>query len=257
MVPEPLTPELVLVVAVGVAGGFLVDQESGDALVLQRRVDGGEDQGDIGVRAVGDEDLVAIEHVIVAVALGGGAQGGGVGAGAGLGEPEAAEPLAGGEGLQEALLLIVVAEELDRVANQRIVHRQDHAGRSANPADLLDDDGVRHHVHAGATPFLGHRDAGQAHLGRLGDHLDGEDPLGIDVLGHRRDHLFGESSDLFAQQLLFFAELDLHGISPEGPGGRVRVLGKGPLKSGSEARRGLFEASTGFTARDRSVDPIR
>ena len=79
------------------------------------------DQHDeVGAGAVGDEDLRAVDHVLVAVAARGRADPGDVGAGAGLGDPEAADLLALDPGDEVALLLVLGAEHLDR--------RQDHVG---------------------------------------------------------------------------------------------------------------------------------
>ena len=56
------------------------DDESGDPFVALLRIDGGEDDRHIGVRAVGDEDLVAVDQVLVAVAHRRGAQARGIAA---------------------------------------------------------------------------------------------------------------------------------------------------------------------------------
>jgi len=53
--------------AVAVAGQVGRNQEGGDGLVPGGRIEGREDQGDVGVGAVGDEHLVAVEHVVVTV----------------------------------------------------------------------------------------------------------------------------------------------------------------------------------------------
>ena len=67
------------------------DDERGLAAVAELGVDGGDDDGDVGDAAVGDEDLGAVEDPLVAVALGGRAQRLDVGAGAGLGDRVGAE----------------------------------------------------------------------------------------------------------------------------------------------------------------------
>ena len=65
--------------------------ERGLAAVAELGVDGGDDDGDVGDAAVGDEDLGAVEDPLVAVELRGGAQRLDVGAGAGLGDRVGAE----------------------------------------------------------------------------------------------------------------------------------------------------------------------
>ena len=64
---------------------------------------------------VGDEQLLAVDDVVVAVEHGRGPQGRQVGAGAGLGQGEGREPLAAGQPRQEPLLLLGRAEGPQRV----------------------------------------------------------------------------------------------------------------------------------------------
>ena len=198
-----------------IAGGIRGDQEGGDPLVLLRRVDGGEDQGDVGMGAVGDEDLGAVQHPVVAVAAGGGAEARGVAARSRLGEGEAAELLARGERGQNLPLLLLVAELHDGIADQRVVHRQDDARGGADPADLLDDQAVGDVVHAGAAVLLGDGHPGEAELARLVEEGARELPALVDLLGPRFDHLFGEAPDLVADLPVLVAELDAH-VSPLG-----------------------------------------
>ena len=83
-------PELALDLAGLEAGHVGRDQERGDA--ARPVVAGaGEDQRDVGPGAVGDEQLLAVDHPVVAVARRPRRQVAGVGAGVGLGEPEAAQ----------------------------------------------------------------------------------------------------------------------------------------------------------------------
>ena len=64
---------------------------------------------------VGDEQLLAVDDVFVAVTLGTGLQGGEVGAGAGFGQGEGGQTLAAGELGQEPLFLFGGAEGAHRV----------------------------------------------------------------------------------------------------------------------------------------------
>jgi hypothetical protein len=197
--------------------------------VLLRQVDAGEDQGDVGVGAVGDEDLVAVEHVVVAVAARRGAHARRIAAGAGLGEGEAAELPAGGEGGEELLLLLLGAELEQRIADQGVVDREDDARGGADPADLLDHQAVGEGVHAGAAVLLGDGDSGEAQLAGLIEERAREFAALVDFLGARPHDLLGEPADGLLQQLLLFGELDSHGfplrvgiagrvIRPEPPG---------------------------------------
>ena len=90
------------------------------------------DQDDVvGASAVGDEGLGAVDHVLVAVALGRGADAGDVGAGARLGDPEQADQLALDGGDQIALLLILGAEQVDRRRGHVGVDREAHVEAAA------------------------------------------------------------------------------------------------------------------------------
>ena len=72
-------------------GVSLGDDERGLAAVAELRVDGGDDDVDVGDPAVGDEDLGPVQDPLVAVALGGGPQALDVGAGLRLGHRVGAE----------------------------------------------------------------------------------------------------------------------------------------------------------------------
>ena len=72
-------------------GRVLADDEGGLAAGAERRVDGGDDDVDVGDAAVGDEDLGAVEDPLVAVALGRRLQALHVGAGLRLGDGVGAE----------------------------------------------------------------------------------------------------------------------------------------------------------------------
>ena len=53
--------------AVTVTRSIRRHDEGGDSFVLEGRIDGGENQRQIGVGAVGDEHLVAVDHIVVTV----------------------------------------------------------------------------------------------------------------------------------------------------------------------------------------------
>ncbi len=181
-------------------------------------VDRGEDDRDVGVQAVGDEHLAAVEHVVVAVAPRRRAQGGGVAARLGLGQGEAAQLAAGGERCQELALLRLVAVAQERIADQRVVDREDDAARSADPGDLLDHHAVGDHVHARPAERFRDVDPGETELAGLVEEVDRELAGGVDLPGARLHHFGGEPAHGLAQQDLLFAQLDLHASPREGAG---------------------------------------
>ena len=75
-----------------------------------------------------------------------------VGAGLGLGQREAAELLAARERAASACFCASVPNGQDRIADQRVVHGHDDAGRRAGARDLLHRERVADGVHAGAAP---------------------------------------------------------------------------------------------------------
>ena len=121
------------------ARGLEVDDEGGDALVLGPALDGGrvgaeQEQAPLGQVRGRDPDLLAVDHVVVAVEDGHGAEVGQVVAGVGLGEP-LAPVLVGVEDRGEPAVLLLLGAPLDE-------HR----------ADLPDAVGVVHP----RCPVLGH-----------------------------------------------------------------------------------------------------
>ena len=99
-VSRPRLAQLVQVAAHLEAGAaVLLDDEGGQATVLERGVGVGAGQQAEGVPGfgIGDEHLGAVDHVLLAVLHGAGLQGSDVAAAARLGESEAAADLAAGE----------------------------------------------------------------------------------------------------------------------------------------------------------------
>jgi hypothetical protein len=110
-----------------------VDEEGRDALELLLGAGHREEQADVRRLAARDEDLLARDPIGVALPDGAGLLVPGVGAGIRLGQGEAAELLPLGERHEEPLLLVGVAVPLDRVADERVVDREDHAEVGADP----------------------------------------------------------------------------------------------------------------------------
>ena len=104
-----------------------------------------------------------------------------------------------------------VAEFLERVANQRVVDRQDHAEVRADPRDLLDHDGVGNRVHPRAPVLDGDRHAGKPELARGGEQVSGKLSALVDGRGARPNHVLGEFADRGLKELLLIRELQVHG----------------------------------------------
>ena len=103
-----------------VRDGFAeVDEEDAEAARLVRELvvgrGAGEQEHEVRVLGAGDEDLLAVDDVAVAVLAGEGLDARGLGAGVGLGDAEGLQAqLAGGDAWQVALLLLVVAVPEER-----------------------------------------------------------------------------------------------------------------------------------------------
>ncbi len=115
-----------------------------------------------GHAGVGDEALAAVEHPLVAVAVGAGLRAARVAARSGLGQPVGADDLAGGHRAQVALLLGIGAGQPDRVAAEAGVGADDDPDAAADTAELLDGDGVGQRVEPRSADLLRVRHAQEA-----------------------------------------------------------------------------------------------
>ena len=97
---------------------------------------------EVGVDAVGDEGLRAVDHVVVAVADGRGGHAGQVGADAGLGHGDGGDQLARADAREPALLLLVGARVRGSTAGRRRCGARCPWPAALTPAslDLLGDD---------------------------------------------------------------------------------------------------------------------
>ena len=82
--------------------------------------------------------------------------------------------------------------------------------RRVDPREFLDRDRVGQRVPAGAAPALGDREPHQAELGEALHDLVREPVLPVDLLGDWPDLLLGELPDRPPDQLVLFAELEVH-----------------------------------------------
>ena len=140
---------------------------------LGRGVGLGHGEVDVAAVAVGHEQLVAVEDVVVAVLGRGGANGLGVGAGVGLGDCEAALLLARGEAGEKAILLLLGAVLVDDPAVDHV--GVDDAGETHPAArNLLDHGRVGLEREPESSVRLGEGDPEDAHLAHVCVDLGGE-----------------------------------------------------------------------------------
>ena len=92
----------------------------------------------------------------------------------GLGQPERAERATGDQVGQPALLLLVVAEPVDRVGAEADAGRQRDAHRLVDPAELLDRHAQRGEVAPAAAPLLGEDEAEQPEVAHRQHGVDRE-----------------------------------------------------------------------------------
>ena len=98
---------------------------------------------------------------------------------------------------------------MDRIAIQRILHRQYDSGGSAHARNLFNDDGVGDVVKARAALGLGQRHGGESQVGGLAKRFARKLPALIQFARQRLHFAFGEFAHRALQQLLFFAEIEI------------------------------------------------
>jgi hypothetical protein len=164
---------------------------------------------DLGVAAVGDPLLGAVEHVVVAVAPRGGLHAPGVAAGAGLGEGEGPEPTPGSHVGEVLRFLRLGAEEDNRDRPEGGGRVGDgHAGAAAR--ELLH---AQAQVEdAAAEPAVGLGDPDREEVGRRAglDHLPGKLLLLVELRADGDDLLPGDLPRGLADHLLLLAQEVVH-----------------------------------------------
>ena len=114
------------------AGRPGLDNEGGDAAGAGRFAGTGEDHVEVGNAAVGDEGLLAVDHVVAALGPRRGGHGGDVRAGLGLGQREGGDGGALGDARQIAAPELVRTGERDRAAAEAL-HGEGEVGKPAVP----------------------------------------------------------------------------------------------------------------------------
>ena len=177
-----------------------LQHERGDALVLLRAVDRGEDQEVIGDVRERDPDLLAVEPVDVAVATGGRLQVPGIRADARLGQAEGGELLAARLRDEPALALLLgpPLEEGQRV--EADVDALDDTERGVGTFELLAQDPEARVVHPAAAVRLGDRGAEEPELAHLLEQLAVDLALRVPVADERHDLGLGEGPHALLDQ---------------------------------------------------------
>ena len=111
----------------------------------------GPHQRHVGHRPVGDPQLLAVQHVALALLARRGQHPARVRPEAGLGQPEAAQGLTFLQTRQPLLLLLLRAVGEDGIHHQRALHRDEAAQPGVAPLQLLHNQAVLHRRHPGAA----------------------------------------------------------------------------------------------------------
>ena len=201
---------LLLVLADGEAGEGGLHDEGGDALGALGLIGHGKDHEHIGHIAVGDEDLGAVHHIVVALQLGLGLTLGSVGTGVGLSQSEGADLVTGGQHGQILGLLLLGAVGQDGVAAQAVVGGYDIAGGGALLGQLLDADGAGQRVSTLSAVLLGDAHAHHAQVEQLFDVLAGIEGLGVGLGSDGLHFVLGELSHHLPDQQMLRAQIEIH-----------------------------------------------
>ncbi len=229
--------ELVLLGDHAVAGVVGRRDERGHAPLAGARIGHRHDHRHIGARARRDERLVTVQHVLVAVSSGPGADGRRVGASVGLSEVDAAQPLAAGELGEVVTPLLVGARLLDRHGNRRVVRRHHVADAAVGSGDLLDSQRVRHEVGTRAAPAGVDNHPHEPDLSHLAVQLSGRSARPVPLCGERRYLALRERPGHVADLLLLVGQL--HGWLP-----RRTALGALPNRQNTAARAAANSTET-------------
>ena len=109
-----------------------------------------------------------------------------------------------------SVLLLLRAEQVDRLGAERRVRAQGDGHRGVDPGELLDDERVGQRVRARAAVLLRERDAHQPEVAELAHDLVGERLRAVQLLGDRRHLGRGEVAHRPAQQLVIIRQVEVH-----------------------------------------------
>ena len=180
----------------------------------------GKDHIGVSIIAVGDEDLGAIQDVLVTLQHSGGANAVGIGASAGLGQTHSTQLLALCQGNQVLLLLLLGAELQDGPGAQRTVNGEHDGGGSAVLSQLLAADDVGQVRQTSAAVLLGDVSTQHAHFSQLLAGVLGKLFLLVQFSSDGLDFLQAEVVEHVENFLLHLVQFEIHNFSFLSPGGR-------------------------------------
>ncbi len=157
----------------------------------------------LSLAAVGDELLGAVEHIAIAVALGGRLDSSGVAAGPGLCEPEGGEPGSAGYS-REILLLLFFAGIKKYGESPQSVGGISERYAGAGAAQFLNSDAEGKRSLAHALVLFGNEDSEQVGVSDIFDYLPGELLFLVQFGTHGEYPLLGDSASYAFDELLLF-----------------------------------------------------
>jgi hypothetical protein len=160
------------------------DEEALDLPVLVRACP---DDDDVGDGAVADPALCPVEHPTPGLAASGRLERDRVGAVGGLGERESSDRVEAGHGGQPALLLLLAAEQVDRLHREPRLDAEERAEAAVAAVKLHVDEAARERAHARAA-VAGDVLAVEPEVREAAQELPGQ-LRGLPVLVDRRQHL--------------------------------------------------------------------
>ena len=203
-------PHLVLVSENGHAGRSQIDDESGDALVLEAPVAGGKQDACPQAGAVGDEDLGAVDDELIAFPPVGRRHARRIAPCVRLGEQDAADLAAGRQVGEVGRLLLLTAERDDRIAGEGAVRGNENPAGPTCLGDLFHYEDVREDVQPCALVLLGDEAPQEAHCAHLGDQLVGDGVLPVDIDGNRLDLVLSEVTHRIAKHFVVLTQFKIH-----------------------------------------------
>ena len=207
---------LLLLGAEGETGSSLLHDEGGDFLDLPAPLlDGaGHCENDIYVSflAVGDEDLGAVDDIVVPVCHSLGLLALSVSTCSGFGEAECAQLFALSKGNQVFLLLLFRTESHNGIAAQGSVRGNDDACGAADLGKLFHAHNVGQRIAALSAVLLGNRDAQETVLRHLAGGLPGKFFGFIHLLSEGLYFFFGKLSEQRTCHFMLFAQRKIHGL---------------------------------------------